>query len=75
MSDIDLDDLHSQVYKEIYHSMVENGAGPSGINALFIAKNIERIGDFCTSIAEQVYFVVHGEILDADRPKNDITSS
>jgi len=55
--------------------MVESGASPSGIHALFIAKNIERIGDFCTSIAEQVYFVVHGEILDADRPKNDITSS
>ena len=74
VSDIDLDDLHSQVYKAIYHDMVESGASPSGIHALFIAKNIERIGDFCTSIAEQVYFVVHGEILDADRPKNDITS-
>jgi len=75
VADTDLDALHSQVYKEIYHSMVENGAGPSGINALFIAKNIERIGDFCTSIAEQVYFVVHGEILDTERPKSDITSN
>ena len=74
-ADTDLDALHSQVYKEIYHSMVENGAGPSGINALFIAKNIERIGDFCTSIAEQVYFVVHGEMLDTERPKSDITSN
>jgi len=74
-ADTDLDALHSQVYKEIYHSMVENGANPSVIHALFIAKNIERIGDFCTSIAEQVYFVVHGNMLDADRPKSDITSS
>lgn len=73
-ADTELDTLHSHVYKDIYHDMVDNGSNPSGINALFIAKNIERIGDFCTSIAEQVYFVVHGEMLDADRPKNDITS-
>jgi phosphate transport system protein len=73
-TDTELDTLHSHVYKDIYHDMVDNGSNPSGINALFIAKNIERIGDFCTSIAEQVYFVVHGEMLDADRPKNDITS-
>ena len=73
-ADTELDTLHSHVYKDIYHDMVDNGSNPSGINALFIAKNIERVGDFCTSIAEQVYFVVHGEMLDADRPKNDITS-
>ena len=73
-ADTELDTLHSHVYKDIYHDMVDNGSNPSGINALFIAKNIERIGDFCTSIAEQVYFVVHGEMLYVDRPKNDITS-
>jgi phosphate transport system protein len=72
--DVELDALHSLVYKSIYRDMVENGSNPSGINALFIAKNIERIGDFCTSIAEQVYFVVHGEMLDTERPKVDITT-
>lgn len=73
-ADTELDTLHSHVYTDIYHDMVDNGANPSGVNALFIAKNIERIGDFCTSIAEQVYFVVYGEMLDTDRPKSDITS-
>lgn len=73
-ADTELDTLHSHVYKDIYHDMVDNGSNPSGINALFIAKNIERIGDFCTSIAEQIYFVVHGEMIDAERPKSDITS-
>ena len=73
-ADTELDTLHSQVYKDIYQDMVDNGSNPSGINALFIAKNIERIGDFCTSIAEQIYFVVHGEMIDAERPKSDITS-
>ena len=67
--DVELDALHSLVYKSIYRDMVENGSNPSGINALFIAKNIERIGDFCTSIAEQVYFVVHGEMLDSNDRK------
>jgi phosphate transport system protein len=73
-ADTELDTLHSHVYTDIYHDMVDNGANPSSVNALFIAKNIERIGDFCTSIAEQVYFVVYGEMLDTDRPKSDITS-
>ncbi|MGB2303642.1 MAG: phosphate signaling complex PhoU family protein, partial [Candidatus Puniceispirillales bacterium] len=35
--DVELDALHSLVYKSIYRDMVENGSNPSGINALFIA--------------------------------------
>jgi phosphate transport system protein len=42
---------------------------------LFIAKNIERIGDHATNIAETVYYMVVGEPLDAVRPKGDSTSS
>ncbi len=67
--DIELDAQHSIVYKKIYKRMVENGSNAAEINALFIAKNIERIGDYCTSIAEQVYFIVNGEMLDGKRPK------
>mgnify|MGYP000243891669 FL=1 len=68
-SDIELDAQHSIVYKKIYKRMVEKGSSAAEINALFIAKNIERIGDYCTSIAEQVYFIVNGEMLDGKRPK------
>ena len=67
--DIELDAQHSIVYKKIYKRMVEKGSSAAEINALFIAKNIERIGDYCTSIAEQVYFIVNGEMLDGKRPK------
>ncbi len=67
--DIELDAQHSIVYKKIYKRMVEKGSNAAEINALFIAKNIERIGDYCTSIAEQVYFIVNGEMLDGKRPK------
>ena len=67
--DIELDAQHSIVYKKIYKRMVEKGSSAAEINALFIAKNIERIGDYCTSIAEQVYFIVNAEMLDEKRPK------
>ena len=70
-SDIELDAQHSIVYKKIYKRMVEKGSSAAEINALFIAKNIERIGDYCTSIAEQVYFIVNGEMLDGKRPKEN----
>ena len=69
--DVELDAQHSIVYKRIYRRMVEKGSSPAEINALFIAKNIERIGDYCTSIAEQIYFIEHGEMLDEERPKID----
>jgi phosphate transport system protein len=41
---------------------------------LFIAKNIERIGDHATNIAESVYYLVTGEILTEPRPKGDKSS-
>ncbi len=69
--DVELDAQHSVVYKRIYRRMVEKGSSPAEINALFIAKNIERIGDYCTSIAEQIYFIEHGKMLDEERPKVD----
>jgi phosphate transport system protein len=40
-----------------------------------MAKNIERIGDHATNIAENIWFQVHGEPLNAQRSKRDFTSS
>jgi phosphate transport system protein len=42
---------------------------------LFIAKNMERIGDHATNIAERVRFVVLGEAPTEDRPKGDTSTS
>ncbi|MEO0729113.1 MAG: PhoU domain-containing protein, partial [Pseudomonadota bacterium] len=42
---------------------------------LFGAKNVERIGDHATNIAENVVFLVRGTQLKDERPKNDTTSS
>ena len=41
---------------------------------LFCAKNIERIGDHATNIAETVYYIVEGRQLTEERPKADVTS-
>jgi phosphate transport system protein len=46
----------------------------TGAHLLFIAKNIERIGDYATGIAEQVHFLVHGAVPEDSRPKADRTS-
>jgi phosphate transport system protein len=47
--------------------------GPS-THLLFIAKNIERIGDHATNIAETIHFIVRGHDIEAERPKGDNTS-
>jgi phosphate transport system protein len=38
---------------------------------LFCAKNIERIGDHTTNVAETIYYLVTGQTLTGERPKND----
>jgi len=46
-----------------------------GTHLLFGAKNLERIGDHATNIAETVYFLVHGKAIHDHRPKGDVTST
>jgi phosphate transport system protein len=38
---------------------------------LFVAKNIERVGDHCTNIAEHIHYLVTGEEIATERPKAD----
>jgi len=75
-SDEEVDETYSGLFRELLTHMMED---PRNIGActhmLFIAKNIERIGDHATNIAENIYYMVVGEPLDAARPKGDITSS
>ena len=47
--------------------------GPS-THLMFIAKNIERIGDHATNIAENIWFVVRGETLNEPRTRRDETT-
>ena len=72
MRDAEVDHLHSSLFRELLTYMMEE---PRNITActhlLFVAKNIERMGDHVTSIAEQVHFLAQGEIPEDDRPKGD----
>lgn len=74
--DEELDDLYTSIFRELITYMMEDPRTiTSCTHLLFIAKNLERIGDHATNIAETVYFLVEGETLKAQRPKKDITSS
>jgi phosphate transport system protein len=74
--DADLDDAYTALFRQLLTYMMED---PRNItpctHLLFMAKNIERIGDHATNIAENVWFLVHGEPLTKQRVKRDLTSS
>jgi phosphate transport system protein len=73
--DEELDDLYTALFRETLTYMMED---PRTItpctHLLFIAKNIERIGDHATNIAETVHFQITGLAVGDDRPKGDTTS-
>ena len=74
--DEDVDAMHNSIFRELFTYMMEHPLNiGSCINLLLGAKNIERIGDHATNIAEQIYFAVCGAPIGADRPKRDNTSS
>ena len=72
--DVDVDQMYNALFREFLTFMLED---PRNITACmhlhFIAKNIERMGDHVTSIAEQVIYLVTGEFPDESRPKEDKT--
>ena len=74
--DEDIDALYNSIFRELLTYMMED---PRMIGActhlLFATKNIERIGDHATNIAENIYYQVNGELLKELRPKNDLTST
>lgn len=73
--DDDLDDLTSSLFRELLTYMMEDPRSISPCaHLLFIAKNIERIGDHATNIAETVHFLVMGQRPMTARPKGDTSS-
>ena len=68
--DAELDALEDSVFRDLLTFMMEDPRNISFCaHLLFVSKNIERIGDHATNIAETVYYLVTGETLPADRPK------
>jgi phosphate transport system protein len=67
-----VDALYTSLFRELLTYMLEDPRNIMfGTHLLFCAKNLERIGDHTTNIAECVHYLVTGETLPTDRPKND----
>ena len=73
--DEQVDQLHNTLFREMLTYMMEQ---PQNItpcmHLLFIAKNVERMGDHATGIAEQIIYLVDGALPDDDRQKGDETA-
>jgi phosphate transport system protein len=70
--DEEIDAHYNSLFRELLTYMMEDPRTISPCaHLLFVAKNIERIGDHCTNIAETVHYLVTGEEITADRPKSD----
>ena len=68
--DEQIDDLTNLCMQEVIKYLKENEKNlEDGTHLLFVTKNVERIGDHTTNVAEQIYYLVKGEYLEGDRPK------
>jgi phosphate transport system protein len=74
-SDEELDALYNSIFRELLTYMMED---PRKIgectHLLFGAKNLERIGDHTTNIAENIHYLIHGKAISQARPKKDVTA-
>jgi phosphate transport system protein len=74
--DDEIDAMYTSLFRELLTYMMED---PRNItfctHLLFCAKNIERIGDHATNIAETVHFLISGVPLTEERPKKDESST
>ncbi|MCF6443308.1 phosphate signaling complex protein PhoU [Nereida sp. MMG025] len=70
--DEDVDQMYNSLFRNFLTYMMEDPRNITGCMHLqFIAKNVERMGDHVTAIAEQVIYQVTGEMPDEDRPKDN----
>ncbi len=75
-SDAELDTLYTGLFRELLTYMMEDARAITPCtHLLFMAKNLERIGDHATNIAENVWFLIHGEDLMPPRDKRDESST
>jgi phosphate transport system protein len=75
-NDAELDTLYTGLFRELLTYMMEDARAITPCtHLLFMAKNLERIGDHATNIAENVWFLVHGEDILPPREKRDGTNT
>ena len=72
--DVEIDEMYNAIFREVVTYMVEDSRLIGvGAQLMFIAKNLERVGDHATHLSEMVYYIVKGESLGDDRPKGEPT--
>jgi len=65
----------TSIFRELLTYMMEDPRNISScIHLMFCAKNIERIGDHATNIAETVYYMIEDRSIPNQRPKGDTTT-
>jgi phosphate transport system protein len=70
--DYEIDEMYNAIFREVVTYMVEDSRLIGvGAHLLFLAKNLERIGDHTTHISEMIYYIVKGERLTEDRRKGE----
>lgn len=75
-ADAEVDAIYTSLFRELLTYMMEDPRVITEcVHLLFCAKNIERIGDHATNIAENVFYMVTGERLPEDRAKVDETGA
>jgi phosphate transport system protein len=73
--DEEIDAMCTSLFRELLTYMMEDpGNITFCIHVMFCAKNIERMGDHATNIAETVYYVIEGHPIAEQRPKRDTTT-
>ncbi|HET7716719.1 MAG TPA: phosphate signaling complex protein PhoU [Bauldia sp.] len=74
--DDEIDAMYTSLFRELLTYMMEDPRNITFcIHLLFCAKNLERIGDHATNIAETVHYLITGVALTDERPKKDTTST
>ena len=74
--DAELDAQYTALFRELLTYMMEDARNITPCtHLLFMAKNLERIGDHATNIAENIWFLIHGEELMPPRDKRDESST
>jgi phosphate transport system protein len=73
--DEEIDSTCTSLFRELLTYMMEDARNITYcLHLMFCAKNIERMGDHATNIAETVYYIIEGRTLAEQRPKGDTTS-
>jgi phosphate transport system protein len=74
-SDDEVDAMCTSLFRELLTYMMEDPRNITFcIHLMFCAKNIERMGDHATNIAESVHYMIQGRAIADERPKGDTTS-